>query len=148
MDDALVQLIHIQKCLPIELIYMILSYTYETQPPNLLEDIVSFSQTMRVITEMYYKKWVIDLQQKQGIEICWLENDMILYANEDAPTDVGMQPKFNNILGRLFSAKNVKNVKNIMFNAYVYGGGFTAKERANILWALFTVSERCEFINL
>ena len=142
MDDTLVQLIHIQKCLPIELIYMILSYTYETQPPNLLEDIFSFSQTMHVITEMYYKKWVIELHNKQGIEICWLENDMILYANEDT---AGVQPKFNNILGRLFSAKNVKN---IMFNAYIYGGGLTAKTRVNILWALFTVSERCEFINL
>ena len=142
MDDTLVQLIHIQKCLPIELIYMILSYTYETQPPNLLEDIFSFSQTMPVITEMYYKKWVIELHNKQGIEICWLENDMILYANEDT---AGVQPKFNNILGRLFSAKNVKN---IMFNAYIYGGGLTAKTRVNILWALFTVSERCEFINL
>jgi hypothetical protein len=142
MDDKCVQRFHKETHLPIEIIYMILAYVCEPQSPNLLEDISSFSQTMAVVSDFYYNKWVIKLHYKKGIDICWLENDMILYANEDVQPNVGMQPKFNNILGRLFSVKNI----GLIFNKYA--NNLTPKTRARILWGLLTVSERGDFIKV
>lgn len=142
MDDQLVQNFHKQKKLPIEIIYMILLYLRQPQSAILLEDISSFSKTIPIITNKYYKKWIIEWQSKEGEDINWLENDLILYANEYAPTGVGMKPKFKEILSRL---SNVKNKINIFYN-YAYSKNLTPKTRANILWGLFTPLERDEFI--
>ncbi len=142
MDDQLVQNFHKQKKLPIEIIYIILLYLRQPQDAKLLEDILSFSKTIPIITNKYYKKWIIEWQSKEGEDINWLENDLILYANEYAPTGEGMKPKFKEILNRLC---NVKNKMNIFYN-YAYSKNFTPKTRANILWGLFTPIERDVFI--
>ena len=142
MDDQLVQNFHKQKKLPFEIIYIILLYLRQPQSANLLEDISSFSKTIPIITNKYYKKWIIEWQSEEGEDINWLENDLILYANEYAPTGQGMKPKFKEILGRLC---NVKNRINIFYN-YAHSKKFTSKTRANIWWGLFTPVERNEFI--
>ncbi len=144
MDDKLVQNIHKQKKLPIEIIYIILLYSRQPQSAILLEDISSFFKTIPIITNKYYKKWIIEWQSKEGEDINWLENDLILYANEYAPTGEGIKPKFKEILNRL---SNVKNRMNIFYN-YAYSKNFTPKTRANILWGLFTPVERDEFIEI
>ena len=142
MDDQLVQNFHKQKKLPIEIIYIILLYLRQPQSVNLLEDISSFSKTIPIITNKYYNKWIIEWQSKDGEDINWLENDLILYANEYAPTGICMKPKFKEILNRL---SNVKNRMNIFYN-YAHSKNFTPKTRSNILWGLFTPVERDEFI--
>jgi hypothetical protein len=143
MDDQLVQGIYFQKGLPMEIIHIILVYLRQPQSAILLKDIHNFSSTMPIITNKYYRKWIIEWQSKEGEDINWLENDLILYANEYAPTLVGMQPKFKEILGRF---GNVKKASQYIFNNYAYSNNLTAKTRANILWCLFTPAERDEFI--
>jgi hypothetical protein len=142
MDDKLVQDFNKQKKLPIEIIYIILLYLRQPQSDNLLADIPHFYKTISIITNKYYKKWILEWQSKEGEDINWLENDLILYANEYAPTGVGMMPKFKEILSRL---SNVKNRMNIFYN-YAHSKNFTPKTRANILWGIFTPVERDEFI--
>ena len=142
MDDQLVQSINCKKRLPIEIIYMILKYLRQPQSAILLKDIASFSKTRTNITNIYYKKWIIEWQTKEGEDINWLENDLIMYANEYAPTGVSMQPKFKEILDRSYNVKNIMNV----FNNYAHSNNLTPKTRANILWGLFTPVEREEFI--
>jgi hypothetical protein len=144
MNDQLVQSFNCQKSLPIEIIYMILVYLREPQSDILLKDITSFSKTRINVTNIYYEKWIVKRQSKEGQDINWLENDLILYANQDAPTLIGMQPKFKEILGRFC---NLKKTKNINFHNYTYSNKLTAKTRASILWGLFTPAERDEFIN-
>jgi hypothetical protein len=143
MDDQLVQSINFQKKLPIEIIHIILVYLRQPQSAILLKDISHFSKTMPIITNIYYDKWIVQQQYKEGEDINWLENDLILYANEYAPTLIGMQPKFKEILGRFC---NVSKAKNINFHNYAYSNKLSAKTRANILWGLFTPLERDEFI--
>jgi hypothetical protein len=143
MDDQLVQSIYFQKMLPIEIIYMILIYLRQPQDAKLLKDISHFSKTMTMITNIYYDKWIIERQSGKGEDINWLENDLILYANEYAPTFFGMQSKFKEILSRFC---NVKKASQYIFNKYAYSNKLSAKTRANILWGLFTVAERDEFI--
>ena len=143
MDDQLVQDIYFQKGLPMEIIHIILVYLRQPQSAILLKDIHNFSSTMPIITNKYYKKWIVEWQSGKDEDINWLENDLILYANEYAPTLVGMQPKFKAILGRFC---NVKKASQYIFNNYAYSNNLTAKTRANILWGLFTPAERDEFI--
>ena len=143
MNDQLVQGIYFQKGLPLEIIHIILKYLRQPQSSILLKDISHFSKTMTMITNIYYDKWIIKRQSKESEDINWLENDLILYANEYAPTGVGMQPKFKEILSRFC---NVKKASQYIFNNYAYSNNLTAKTRANILWCLFTPAERDEFI--
>jgi hypothetical protein len=143
MNDQLVQGIYFQKGLPIEIIRIILKYLEQPQDPVLLADICSFSKTMTIVTNIYYDKWIVKRQFKEGEDINWLENHLILYANEYTATNIGMQPKFKEILGRFC---NVKKASQYIFNNYAYSNNLTAKTRANMLWGLFTVAERDEFI--
>jgi len=142
MDDQLVQSIRRYKRVPLEIIHIILLYLRQPQPANLLADISSFSKTRTTVTNKYYRKWIIEWQSKEGEDINWLENDLILYANEYAPTGVSMQPKFKEIINRLYNVKNRMNI----FNNYAHSKNLTPKTRANILWGLFTPVERDEFI--
>ena len=143
MDDQLVQGIYFQKGLPMEIIHIILVYLRQPQSAILLKDIHNFSSTMPIITNKYYRKWIVEWQSGKDEDINWLENDLILYANEYAPTFTGMQPKFKEILSRF---GNIKKASQYIFNNYAYSNNLTAKTRANILWGLFTPVERDEFI--
>jgi hypothetical protein len=145
MDDQLVQSINCQKSLPIEIIYMILKYLQQPQSAILLKDIYSFSKTRINITNIYYEKWIVEQKFKKGFDTRWLENDLILYANENDPTGEGLQPKFKEILGRF---GNISKAKNINFHQYAYSNKLSAKTRANMLWGLLTPLERDEFTDL
>lgn len=145
MDDQLVQDFNRYKRLPIEIIYIILIYLRQPQSAILLKDIFHFSKTMPIITNIYYDKWIVQEQHKEGEDINWLENDLIFYANEYAPTRVGMQPKFKEILSRFC---NVSKASQYIFNKYAYSNyKLSPKTRATILWGLFTPVERDEFIS-
>jgi hypothetical protein len=143
MDDQLVQSFNRQTRLPIEIIYIILIYLREPQDPKLLADIIHFSKTMTIITNNYYKKWIVIRESIREEDINWLENDLILYANQYAPTCVGIQPKFKEITSRFC---NVKKASSNNFHKYFYSNKLSSKTRANILWGLFTPLERDEFI--
>ena len=145
MDDQLVQSINCKKRLPIEIIYMILKYLRQPQSAILLKDIASFSKTRTNITNIYYKKWIKIRKFIKGEDTNWLENDLILYANENTPTCEGLQPKFKEILGRFC---NVKKIKSINFHQYACSNKLSAKTRANMLWGLLTPLERDEVIEL
>jgi hypothetical protein len=145
MDDQLVQAFNSQKGLPIEIIYMILKYLRQPQSAILLKDIASFSKTRTNITNIYYKKWIKIRKFIKGEDTNWLENDLILYANENAPICEGLQPKFKEILGRFC---NVKKIKSINFHKYACSNKLAAKTRANMLWGLFTTAERDTFVEL
>ena len=143
MDDQLVQSFNQQTRLPIEIIYIILIYLRQPQSAILLKDISHFSKTMPIITNIYYDKWIVQQQSEESEDINWLENDLILYANEYAPTFIGIQHKFKEILSRF---SNVKKASKINFHNYAYSNKLSAKTRLNILWGLFTPVERDEFI--
>jgi len=159
MDDQLIQSINKQKRIPIEIIHIILVYTRNPQDPILLEDITNFLTTREIIIHKHYNKWITELKYKNGIDIMWLENNLLLYANEETPTREEIMPKFKEIISRFImktlSNQNKQNKNNKQqannkqqtnFNKYVYSNKILLKTRVNILWGLFTVAERNEFI--
>jgi hypothetical protein len=143
MDDQLVQSFNRQTRLPIEIIYIILLYLRQPQDAKLLKDISHFSKTMTMITNNHYKKWIVVRESMRGEDINWLENDVILYANQYAPTCLGIQSKFKEIIGRSYM---VKKTSEFTFEKYIKSNKISPKTRLNILWGLFTIDERAEFI--
>ena len=144
MDDQLFQNIYFQKRLPIEIIHIILKYLRQPQDAKLLADILHFSKTMTFITNNYYRRWVVIRQSKEGEDINWLENDIILYANKYVPTCVGIHPGFKEIISRFC---NIKRASQFNFQKFVNSNKLSPKTRVNILWGLFTIEERDEFIS-
>jgi hypothetical protein len=120
------------KVLPIDLVYMILNYICYPQPKELTEDIVSYVSTHQMTCNVYYNKWVIEMGNPVGEDSNWLENDLILYANEGVPTMLGVQPKCKEIFDRC----------KLDFYVFVMSKKLTAKTRANMLLGLLTKVER------
>lgn len=137
MDQSIVQDIHHTKGLPMELIYIILRYTYRPQRPSLLEDIENYSKSLLEIKDIYYNNW---FQIEPGEHINWLENDIVRYANNNRPTNLGAHIKMHNILDR--SIMNLKLKALPIYNIYTVNVNVVI----NIFWGLFTVDERREFI--
>jgi hypothetical protein len=149
MDNQLIQSINKQKQIPIEIIHIILVYARNPQNPILLEDITNFFTTREIIIHKHYNKWITELKYKSGIDIMWLENNLLLYANEETPTREEIMPKFKEIISRCFvliQKQQSNNKQQSNFNKYVYSDKILVKTRVNILWGLFTVAERNEFI--
>ena len=155
MDNQLIQSINKQKRIPIEIIHIILVYARNPQDPILLEDIVNFLTTREIIIHKHYNKWITELKYKSGTDIMWIENNLLLYANEETPTREEIMPKFKEIISRCFvliqkqqtnNKQQANNKQQTNFNKYVYSNKILLKTRVNILWGLFTVAERNEFI--
>jgi hypothetical protein len=138
MDPGqIVQDLHYKKGLPMELIQIILRYTFCPQPQILLDDIKSYTSSMKQILEQYYKYWQLFEFEPGENHLNWLENDMIRYANANRPTNLGPHPKMQDILGRLFCKK---------INWFLYNSKMGSKAVANMFWGLFTIKERTEFV--
>jgi len=155
MDNQLIQSINKQKRIPIEIIHIILVYTRNPQNPILLEDITNFLTTREIIIHKHYNKWITELKYKKGIDIMWLENNLLLYANNEIPTRDEIHSKFKEIINRFImktlsnqnqNKNNKQHKQQLNFNKYVYSNKILVKTRVNILWGLFTVAEREEFI--
>ena len=141
MNDELVQSINIK--LPIELIHIILKYMEQPQGPALLADIPSFFKTRVYVSNAYYNKWIIALEQPLGEDTYWLENDIVRYANNYVPTMLGIQPKFKEILLRFC---NISKVKHLDLHKFMNNHNISSKTKVNLMWGLLIPAERDEFI--
>jgi hypothetical protein len=137
MDQSIVQDFYHIKRLPMELIYIILRYTYQPQQTSLLEDVKNYSKSLLEIKDVYYNNW---FQIEPGEHLNWLENDIIRYANNDRLTNLGPHFKMHNILDRSFMNSKLKALP--IYNNYTVNVNVVI----NIFWGLFTVAERKEFI--
>lgn len=130
--------------LPLDIVLQIIPYTYHLQNKNLLEDIVNYTQTKKVLFELYHKFWMIDLISLDPEEDKnWLINDIFGYANNNHATMNGYIDKFYNIFKR-----NIFLQTNEKIDKYVYN---LEKKRVNtqinIFLGLLTIKERKDIIN-
>jgi hypothetical protein len=137
MDQSIVQDFYHIKGLPMELIYIILRYTYQPQQTSLLEDVKDYSKSLLEIKDIYYNNW---FQIEPGEHLNWLENDIVRYANNDRITNLGPHLKMQDILDRSFMNSKLKALP--IYNNYTVNVNVVI----NIFWGLFTVAERKEFI--
>ena len=137
MDQSLVQDFHSEKNLPMDIIQIILQYTYCPQSPVLLEDVKSYSNSLNEITEKYYNYFN---EIEPGEHLNWLENDIIRYANNNRPTNLGPHLKIQDILSRSFMYNKLMSLP--IYNNHT----LIIKTIINIFWGLFTIKERNKFL--
>ena len=142
--DKIVEQLHLQKGLPLEIIQIILRYTYRPQSEELVCDIKGFKERLNHARELYVRRW----HRIAPDEVTnWLINDIMRFANSGRPTNLGAHPKMRDILSRFFMHRRV-GIQSI-FVKYVsnkHCQRISTSSMVNVFWGLFTYKERQEFI--
>ena len=135
---------NILNFLPIEIIYMIIPYTYEPQSKSLTNDIKNFYSTKATANKLYYDRFVIEIGEPEPSDKDFFINDLICRANQAIPTQKGYVDNFYNIFLRNVCLKTREEV-------LVYIQKTETREvstQINIYWGLFTLEERNSFLKL
>jgi hypothetical protein len=130
--------------LPKEVIKIIISFSYNFQKPELLEDIQSFHRDRKKASQLYFKIFIIDRFEIEPEDKNWFANNLVGFMNNPLPTMYGYTETYYNYFFRnpfLTSKEAVKK----------YNLNLEKKEittQINILFGLLLPSERIEFIKL
>jgi hypothetical protein len=130
--------------LPIEIIFMIIPYTYEPQGKSLTNDIKNFYSTKATASKLYYERFVIEVGEPEPGDKDWFVNDLICRANQAVPTQYGYVDNFYNLFLRNVCLKTREEV-------LVYIQKTETREvstQINIYWGLFSSEERNSFLKL
>ena len=118
--------------LPKELLFKIMSYTYEIQDKSMLEDIRSFHESRQIIYAIYLEKWG---HSKIEHHADWIINDIGIFMNDNIPSMFGYCKKCKDIIHRNPFVKNAEKyilcteVKHVDSQINIFLGLFTSKER-------------------
>ena len=67
--------------LPLDILYIIIPYTYQFQDKHLLSDIRNYHESKETIFDLYHTLFIINNRNTEPIDKKWLLNDMRLYSN-------------------------------------------------------------------
>jgi hypothetical protein len=133
----------IQK-LPLDIVLLIIPYTYEVQDKCLLNDIVNYTETKAILLDLYYKCWIIERQMPDPEEDKnWLINDIFAYANNYNATMFGYIDKFYNIFLRNIFLQSNEDIKRYIRKLEEK----PVSTQINIFLGLLTITERKEIIS-
>lgn len=130
--------------LPIEIIYIIIGYTYQPQNKVLLEDIIDYHESKLNIHMLYNKIYSLHFEFEPNADLNWLINDIFGYVNDYNPTMNGYIDKFYKILFRNFSLR--LKIKTQIHQYILVLENKPVKTQINILWGLLYPKERNEII--
>jgi len=129
--------------LPMDIILQIIPYTYQLQNKNLLDDIIDFTKSKKILLELYHKYWIIDMQYHDPNEDkYWLINDIYAYANNYKPSMYGFIDKFYDIFKRNNYLKTNEDIDTYVDNLEKKD----VSSRINIFLGLLTIKERNDII--
>jgi hypothetical protein len=132
------------KNLPLDIVRLIIPYTYELQDKNLLNDIIHYQESKTTLLGLYHQFWIIDNQMSDPEEdINWLINDIFAYANNYKATMYGYIDNFYNIFFRNKFLKSKSEINNYIINLEKK----RVSHQINIFLALLTNKEREDIIN-
>jgi len=140
MDD----IFNILSFLPIEIINIIIPYTYEPQSNALTNDIKNFFSTKATANKLYYERFVIELNEPEPSDKDWFINDLFRFSNQSFPTIFGYVDNLYSLFFRNFSVKINREV-------LTYIQKIETREvstQINIFWGLFTLEERKSFLRM
>jgi hypothetical protein len=144
--------------LPANIIYKILSYVHNPQPPELLEDIKNYYTSTNHILYYYdVKNTIMNIFEEPWD---WLNNDVISFMNSYKPTMWGYVPYFYTIILRnpfihpvkrmkYFTSVNGLDNTDYTYKAYLYIQrieNMPSKRGFRLLWGLLNIKEREYFI--
>ena len=129
--------------LPLDIVLQIIPYTYNTQDKCLLNDIVNYNETKRILLELYYKCWIIERQMPDPEEDKnWLINDIFGYANDYNALMFGYIDKFYNIFSRNIFLRSNEDIEKFVYNLE----NKDVSTQINIFLGLLTIKERKDII--
>ena len=130
--------------LPIELIYIILSYTPQPQSKELTEDIKNYYESKKILLQSYHNYWIFKWQENEPADKEWVLNDLFRYSNKIIPSMNGYVDEFYELFFRKFNMITKEQVNKytiIMYNK-------SLDSQINIFWGLLNPKERNEFIKV
>lgn len=131
--------------LPIELIYIILSYTPQPQSKELTEDIKNFHEKKQILLQIYHNYWIFKWQENEPADKEWVLNDLFRYFNRNTPTiNEEYVDYFYELFFRKFNMITKEQVNKytiIMYNK-------SLDSQINIFWGLLNPKERNEFVRV
>jgi len=137
------KIFYILRFLPIEIIYMILPYTYETQSHALTSDIKNFYTTKAVASQLYYNRFVMEFEEPEPSDKDWFINDLFYFSNQFIPTMHGYVDNFVNLFLRNISLKTNTEVLTYIQRTQER----PINTQINIFLGLFSLEERNAFLN-
>jgi hypothetical protein len=129
--------------LPMEIIYMILPYTYALQSNLLTNDIKNFYTTRITVQKLYHYKYVVILGEVEPSNKDWLINDLFGFSNQSIPLMNGYVDSFLNLFLRNISLKTNEEVLGYIQKTETK----ELNTQINIFWGLFSIEERNAFLN-
>jgi hypothetical protein len=126
--------------LPIEIINNIISYTYNFQNKNLLEDIKNYRVTKERISQLYHKIYIINQGLSEPSDKHWLINNILMHINDYQPSKLGYTDNFMNIMFRNINIhiKNTEKIETFINKLFKKN----VNSQINVLWGLLTSEER------
>lgn len=123
----------------------IIPYTYNTQPRELLDDIISFIYMKEILIELYYEKWH-EWHDENYMD--WLSNDISRFFNEDQATMLGFVDSNVNKFKRLFKFfyKNYDKSKIVKIISKIDSPNTLSIFHFNTCLGILTTSERLDFL--
>jgi len=129
--------------LPMDIVLHIIPYTYRLQNKNLLDDIIDFTRSKKILLELYHKFWIVGMQYHDPNEgKYWLINDIYAYANNYKATMYGYVDNFYNIFKRNQYLKTNEDIDTYIDNLEKKD----VSSRINIFLGLLTIKERNDII--
>ena len=121
--------------LPLDIINMIIPYTYNLQNKTMLEDIQNYQESKAQIHKLYYKSWMVYVNSIDPEDKEWILKNLFRYANNyDLPTAD---------FYKIFLKSNLCIATRPNANL----SKLSVDSQINIYWGLLTQIERDQMIN-
>jgi hypothetical protein len=127
---------HLIKRLPIEIINIIITYTYKPQSNKLQKDIISYFQTKDIIYNIFYKRYNMLLSL----------NKNIIFLNFMFHIACYIKGTLKNFFRRTFMLHNSSNSIILNYENNMYKN--TPNSRFRFYWSLLMPEERDKFIDM
>jgi len=127
--------------LPIELIYIILSYTPQPQSKELTNDIKNFYESKQILLQTYHNYWIFVWQENEPADKEWIINDFYRYSNKNSLTINGYKDEFYELFFRNFNIQTKEKVNEYIIKLH----NKSLDSQINIFWGLLNPKERNEF---
>jgi hypothetical protein len=117
--------------LPIELISIIISYSYSPQPLEIRNDLISYFESKVIIRSIFYMRYKDLMPYERNADMNWLVSDILCFMNRNRATFYIFQDQFYAICKRNYMLRDAENnrILKIVNKAFVYWGLLNPNER-------------------
>jgi hypothetical protein len=113
------------------------------QPSVLLEDIRDYSSTLKKAGNIYYNRWIVDMEDQPPEDRNWFANDVTRYLSRNTLHHVQSDMTFQyEVLCRLLLVHDLRQAR---IHAYIYGK-LSSEHELRRYWGLMLPKERHEMI--